>query len=93
MSTRKGGSVFRDYAKLSFDYVPDRLPGREKQMQRLAAMYRPVIEAGVPVNVFLHGSVGTGKTHTARRFCAQLAKEGSGRDRPVTSLVVNCPLV
>jgi len=89
---RTGGAltVFKDFGKLSFDYVPDRLPRREKQLQRLAALYRPVVEAGVAVNAFLHGSVGTGKTHTARRFCAELVREASAHDKPVEYLVVNC---
>jgi len=83
-------TVFRDFSTLSFDYVPERLPGREAQAQRLATLYRPVVEAGVPVHALLHGSVGTGKTHTARRFSAQLIAEASGRQRTIQPLVVNC---
>jgi cell division control protein 6 len=83
-------SVFKDYAKLAFDYVPDRLPGRERQLDRLFTLYRPVLEAGVAVNAFIHGSVGTGKTHTARRFCQEFRAEAAGRDRAVEFLVVNC---
>jgi len=83
-------TVFKDFAKLAFDYVPERLPGRERQRERLVSLYRPVVEAGVAVNAFLHGAVGTGKTHTARRFCQELREEASAHDRALESLVVNC---
>jgi len=83
-------SVFKDFAKLSFDYVPDKLPGRERQLERLFTLYRPVLEAGVAVNAFVYGSVGTGKTHTTRRFCHELRAEGATHERPLEHLAVNC---
>ncbi len=83
-------SVFKDMAKLSFDYIPDRMVHREKQMQRLFSLFRPVVEANVSQNAFLVGSVGTGKTHLSRRFSVDFCKFGEDRGRVVDHVLVNC---
>ena len=90
MSHRAGLSVFKDQAKLSFDYVPDRMPHREKQRQRLQALFRPLAEAGTASTAFLHGPVGTGKTHLSRRFAQDFAKVAAEAGRAVEHIVVNC---
>ncbi|TMA01098.1 MAG: AAA family ATPase, partial [Methanobacteriota archaeon] len=90
VSFRAGPSVFKDPGKLSFDYLPDKLVHREKQTQRLFSLLRPIVEAGASSNAFLYGAVGTGKTHTAKRFCLDFRKYASESDRAVDWDVVNC---
>jgi cell division control protein 6 len=90
MPRRSGPTVFKDLTKLAFDYVPEQLPHREAQTDRLDTLYRPLLEAGVPVNAFLHGPVGTGKTHTARRFATAFTAEAASGNRTLKHLVVNC---
>ena len=90
MAFRAGPSVFRDRSKVSFDYVPEKLPHRETQLQRLFSIFRPLAEAGGTANAFLWGSVGTGKTHTARRFCMDLQKYANEQGRGLDFVPVNC---
>lgn len=90
MSFRVGRSVFRDPGKLSFDYVPEKMVHREKQMQRLFSYFRPIVEAGSSSNAFLYGPVGTGKTHSAKRFCADFRKYASEKERALDYAFVNC---
>ncbi len=82
--------VLKDPAKLSFDYVPERLVHREKQMERLWMIFRPVLESGVSQTALLIGNVGTGKTATSKRFCLDLVKRGSETGKPMDFVVVNC---
>lgn len=82
--------ILKDPAKLSFDYVPEKLVHREKQMDRLRMIFRPVLESGVSQTALLIGNVGTGKTATSKRFCLDLVKEGSERGKPMDFVVVNC---
>ncbi len=90
MAFREGPSVFKDRSKVSFDYVPEKLPHREAQLQRLFSIFRPLAEAGGTSNAFLWGSVGTGKTHTARRFCLELQRYANERGRGLDFVPVNC---
>jgi len=90
VSFRSGPSVFKDQGKLSFDYLPDKMVHREKQTQRLFSLLRPIVEAGTSSNAFLYGPVGTGKTHTAKRFCLDFKRHASESDRAVDWDLVNC---
>jgi len=90
VSFRTGPSVFKDQGKLSFDYLPEKMVHREAQMQRLFSLLRPIVEAGTSSNAFLYGPVGTGKTHSAKRFCVDFKKYAEGEGRAVDWAIVNC---
>src|SRR2546428_10356294 len=90
MSFRTGPSVFKDRAKVSFDYVPEKLPHREAQVQRLFSIFRPVGDSGLAANAFLYGSVGTGKTHSAKRFCEDFRVYANKQGRGLDHVHVNC---
>jgi archaeal cell division control protein 6 len=86
----KASSIIRDGRKLSYEYVPASLVRREGQMERLEMLFRPVFEEGRPCSAFLTGPVGTGKTVTAKRFCAEMAAYGAVSKHPVEYIIVNC---
>jgi cell division control protein 6 len=90
VSFRAGPSVFKDRAKLSFDYVPEKMLHREAQMQRLFSYFRPIVDAGISSNAFLYGPVGTGKTHSAKRFCTDFKKYAEEKGRALDYMPVNC---
>lgn len=90
VSFRVGPSVFKDQAKLSFDYVPEKMLHREAQMQRLFSYFRPIVDAGISSNAFLYGPVGTGKTHSAKRFCMDFKKYADQKGRALDYMPVNC---
>lgn len=82
--------VFKDIGKLSFDYVPERLPHREEQLRKLRIMFEPVMTGQFSQNVLLVGSIGTGKTVTSKSFCTELALGAAREGRKIDWAVVNC---
>jgi len=85
-----GKSVFKDQRTLSFDYVPQKLVHREAQMKRLIMIYKPVVESNISQNAVLTGSVGTGKTAAAKRFCMDLKDYAEKHQRALDWVLVNC---
>jgi cell division control protein 6 len=73
---RPGHAIFKTNGleKLSIDYLPRRLPHREKHEAELIKIFSPAILSGgtITKNVLISGASGTGKTATARKVVLQL---------------------
>ena len=82
--------IIREPKKLSFDYIPDKLPGREEQLNLLEMIFRPVIESGTSEYAFFTGSVGTGKTVTSKFFINELMRYSARHNIPMDYIFVNC---
>ena len=82
--------IIRDPVKLDYDYVPKDLVHREGQMHSLETLFRPLAQHGRPCTAYLTGSVGTGKTVTARRFCTDMAEYCRNAGRPISVVFINC---
>ncbi|MDD1765570.1 MAG: AAA family ATPase [Methanomassiliicoccales archaeon] len=82
--------IFKDASKLSFDFVPEKLVHRERQLEKLWMLFRPLLDSGTSQTAFLIGSVGTGKTALSKRFCLDLVQAAQERKRAVDFIVVNC---
>lgn len=76
--------------KLSFDFVPERMPHREKQLRTLKSLFHPLMEANLSQNALLVGNVGTGKTHLSKRFCLDFEEFARERGKNVRWVLVNC---
>lgn len=85
-----GPTVFKDRSKVSFEFVPERLPGREDEMAKLVRVYRGLLQNGGAQNVLISGDVGTGKTALARRFCEDFKAAAKERNVNLEWTVVNC---
>jgi cell division control protein 6 len=90
MMFERSSAIIKDGRKLSFDYVPEKLVHREEQMRGLETLFRPMVTAGLPCSAFLTGSVGTGKTATAKRFCEDMLKYCASNSKPITYIFINC---
>ncbi len=82
----EGGSIFRDESVLRPEFMPDELPGREREMGELAAYLQPAARGQAPPSVLLSGPPGTGKTTMARLLLKQLSEVS----RHALPLYINC---
>ena len=55
-------SVFLDRNVLSPHYIPETLPFREKEIERIMNGLSPALRNERPRNMFIYGKTGTGKT-------------------------------
>jgi cell division control protein 6 len=85
-------SVFKDEAKLDINYVPDRLPHREKEKRLLTEFFDFLLRfpERMTQRVLVTGDVGTGKTALCQRFGQDITLEANKRGINLRYVHVNC---
>ncbi|MBN1244194.1 ORC1-type DNA replication protein [Candidatus Bathyarchaeota archaeon] len=85
-------SVFKDESKLDINYVPRRLPHREKEHRLLMEFFNFLLQfpERMTQRVIITGEVGTGKTSLAQRFGADITLEANKRGVNFRYVHVNC---
>lgn len=80
-----GTSIFKDETKLFREYIPDKLPRREKELERISRDFRIILndKENLPVNIVLTGRSGVGKTVLAKYFCEKLINFSNLKERKV----------
>ncbi len=69
------------------DYVPDELPHRDLQIERLASILAPALAGSRPSNVFVYGLTGTGKTAVIKYVLRHLVSKANNT---VVFAYINC---
>ncbi len=91
-NTLFGTSVFKDETKLFREYIPEQLPRREKELERISRDFRPIFKDKVnfPVNIALSGKSGVGKTVLAKYFCERLVDLSKSLNKKIEYQYCNC---
>jgi cell division control protein 6 len=84
--------VFKDEAKLDINYVPQKLPHREKEHRLLMEFFSFILRCPERMSqrVIITGDVGTGKTALAQHFGASMTSEANKRAIKFRYAHVNC---
>ncbi|MEM4591273.1 MAG: AAA family ATPase [Nitrososphaerota archaeon] len=82
--------IFKNEEKLSPEYVPPRLPHRERELSLLETFFSSHItgQPAVSVRALIVGAVGTGKTALSKLFGSRLEKANSA----IRYVHVNCKI-
>lgn len=70
-------TIFRDRNVLSPHYLPETLPHREKEIERIMKAVSPALKGEKPRNLLIYGKTGTGKTCSVKYVMERLAEAGS----------------
>ena len=60
--TRTEDNPFEDTSVLAEDFIPDKVLGRDKELKEIEEIFQQIIDIEEPVNAFIYGISGTGKT-------------------------------
>lgn len=88
-----GATLFKDREVLRHDYLPEKLPHREEQIQRLGETVAPVLRAARCSNIFIYGKTGTGKTAVTKYVLSHLETKAKEYGAPVKFCYVNCRMI
>jgi len=78
--------VFKNESYLMPEFLPERLPHRDAEIDTMVYAFNPVLRGSKPHNLFVFGPPGTGKTASIRYVLSQLEEHS---DRAKT-LYINC---
>ncbi|MFN3910209.1 MAG: Cdc6/Cdc18 family protein [Candidatus Anstonellaceae archaeon] len=79
-------SVFLNRDVLSPHFVPDFLPYREKEIEKIMHAVAPALENQRPKNLFLYGKTGTGKTCTVKKVMNDFRQKSPAEQ----DIYINC---
>ena len=85
--------IFKDREVLCHDYIPEKLPHRDNQINCLGGIVAPVLRGSPCSNAFIYGKTGTGKTAVTKYVLNKLSIRANKLGASVEVCYVNCRLV
>jgi archaeal cell division control protein 6 len=83
-------SIFANRNVLSPHYIPDMLPFREKEIEKVMVTVAPALADGRARNLFIYGKTGTGKTCTVRHVMGKFSSHEGALSGKGRWAYVNC---
>ena len=87
-----GTNIFLNRDVLRHDYIPDILPHRGEQINRLAGILAPALNHSKISNVFIYGKTGTGKTAVSKFVLSALGNKARELEPLLKISYINCRL-
>lgn len=85
-------TLFKAENTLNIDYIPEKLPHREKELSLLSQLFLSVITNPNKISrkVLITGGIGIGKTATVKLFGTMLKNVGKKRNIQINYIHINC---
>lgn len=87
----KNNTVFKNKQVLMSTYLPEKIKHREKEIQNISSILAPVLRDYQPNNLFIYGTVGTGKTITMKFILNQL-NDITKKNSKIKTIYINCKM-
>ncbi|TFG05466.1 MAG: ORC1-type DNA replication protein [Promethearchaeota archaeon] len=88
-----GPQIFKNRDVMRATYIPEDLPHRETQIERIGEILATILKGGVPSNIFLYGKTGTGKTAVAMYVLKHLVAYGEELRQKNPEMEFSIPLL
>ncbi len=85
-------TVFKNKEALTTNWKPDDILHRDQQINSLASILAPSLKGDDPSNVFIYGSVGTGKTLITKHVTEELRAVAHEEEVDLNVVYINCKL-
>ncbi len=85
-------TVFRNKEALTTNWKPETILHRDQQVNNLASILAPALKRDDPSNVFIYGSVGTGKTCVTKHVTEELRAVAHEEEVDLNIVYINCKM-
>ncbi|MCJ7478670.1 MAG: orc1/cdc6 family replication initiation protein [Candidatus Nanohaloarchaeota archaeon QJJ-7] len=85
-------SVFKNKELLDTSYKPDEILHRDSQIDELASILAPSLKGDDPSNLFVYGTVGTGKSLCVKHVSGELREAAEKSEESLKIVHVNCKM-
>ncbi len=85
-------SLFQNKELLDTSYRPDEILHREDQVSDLASILAPSLKGDDPSNLFIYGTVGTGKTLCVKHVAGELREAAEKSPDDLNIIYLNCKM-
>ncbi|RLG68809.1 cell division control protein Cdc6 [archaeon] len=82
--------IFKNREVLRSDFIPEKLPHREKEIRKLAEILAPILKGIRGSNILIYGKPGTGKTACIKKVIKKLQAKCEELHLNNTLCYVNC---
>jgi len=86
-------TVFLDRNVLSPHYIPDTLPHREKEIEKIMKILAPALREKIPHNLFIYGKTGTGKSSCSKHVIDKLLQAKEKYNTNIDCIYINCRIL
>lgn len=83
-------TIFAESRALHESWTPDRIVGRDDELEQIHHALQPIIDEQPPRNIFLYGKAGVGKTVSVRYKIDDLLEGADEYGIPVSAVWQNC---
>lgn len=85
-------SIFKDERKLDINFIPDKLPHRNKELSLLSQLFLTLLTNPNEISrkILVTGKTGIGKTVTVKHFGEMLIKAAKKKEISINYIHVNC---
>lgn len=85
-------SIFKNKKVLTHSYFPEKIFHRDKEIAQISSILAPALKYYQPSNIFIYGSVGTGKTICVKQVLNQLNEVAEENNINIKTIYINCKL-
>jgi cell division control protein 6 len=85
-------TFFKNKDALTTNWVPENILHRDEQINDLASILAPALRGDDPSNVFIYGSVGTGKSLITKHVTGELTTVAETENVDLEIVYINCKM-
>jgi cell division control protein 6 len=86
----KHNPIFVNKSILQWNYTPDKILHREKQITEIAKILAPSLKLEKPSNLFIYGVTGTGKTCIVKYVAQEMEEIAKKKNLNLKIVYINC---